>query len=85
MIGVGFDADFVIVDLKGKCTIRAEDLYSGAGYSIYEGWEVLCEMVHTLVRGTFVKRDGAIQTVWGNGKYYKRHRSGIREEGGHEE
>ena len=85
MIAVGFDADFAVVDLKGKRTIRAEDLSSGAGYSIYEGWEVFCEVVHTLVRGTFVKRDGIIQPFWGNGKYYKRHRSGIRKEGEHEE
>jgi dihydroorotase-like cyclic amidohydrolase len=81
---IGFDADFAIVDLNAKGKIKAEDLHSGAGYSIYEGWEVLCRVVHTLVRGRFVVRDGKIQPLWGHGKYYKRHRSGARKEGEYE-
>jgi dihydropyrimidinase len=84
IISIGCDADFAIVDLNAKGTIKAEELHSGAGYSIYEGWEVLCRVVHTLVRGRFVVRDGKIQPLWGHGKYYKRHRSGARKEGEYE-
>lgn len=80
MIHIGSEADFAIVDLKSKYLIKAEDLHSGAGYSIYEGWEVLCQVVHTLVRGTFVVREGKVQPLWGHGKYYKRHHSGVRKE-----
>lgn len=79
-ISIGFDADFAVVDLKAQVKIKAEDLHSGAGYSIYEGWEVSCRVVHTLVRGRFVVRDGKIQPLWGHGKFYKRHRSGARKE-----
>ena len=77
---IGFDADFAIVDLDAKDKIKAEDLHSGAGYSIYEGWDVSCRVVHTLVRGRFVVRDGEIQSLWGHGKYYRRHHSGVRNE-----
>ena len=84
MTSVGCDADFAIVDLSAKDKIKAEDLHSGAGYSIYEGWEVFCRVVHTLVRGIFVKRDGDVMPLWGHGKYYNRHYSGIREEGNYE-
>lgn len=80
MISIGSDADFAIVDLSAKDRIRAEDLHSSAGYSIYEGWEVSCRVVHTLVRGVFVKRDGEVKPLWGHGKYNKRHRSGIGKE-----
>lgn len=80
IVGIGSDADFAILDLNSRTTIRAEDLHSGAGYSIYEGWEVLCRVVHTLVRGEFVKRDGEVKSLLGHGKYIKRYQSGIRKE-----
>ena len=83
-IQIGGEADLAIVDLKSKYVIKSEDLHSGAGYSIYEGWEVLCQVVHTLVRGTFIMREGEIKPLWGHGKYYKRHRSGVRKENEYE-
>ncbi len=83
-VAVGFDADFAIVDLTDRRTIESKDIHSGAGYSIYEGWEVLCRVVHTIVRGRFVKRDGKVQPMEGHGKYYPRHRCGAGKENTHE-
>jgi dihydroorotase-like cyclic amidohydrolase len=80
IIAVGSDADFAIVDLNGRYTMETKDIHSAAGYSIYEGWEVLCRIVHTIVRGEFVKRDGMIKPVEGHGKYYRRPKSGSRKE-----
>ena len=68
MTSIGCDADFAIVDLNAKDKIRAEDLHSSAGYSIYEGWEVSCRVVHTLVRGVFVIEGWKVQALVGTWK-----------------
>jgi dihydroorotase (multifunctional complex type) len=79
-VAVGYDADLAIVDLNARYTLEAGDLYSVAGYSIYEGWEVACRPVHTLVRGEFVLRDGRIQPLAGHGNYCPRPISGASTE-----
>lgn len=71
-IGIGSDADFAIVDLRKNDWIRGERLHSGAGYSIYDGWPVSCAVVHTLVRGKFVKRDGQVVEEAQRGRYVPR-------------
>jgi dihydropyrimidinase len=74
-IAIGADADFAIVDLDGRQTVRAESQSSGAGYTIYEGWELTGAVEHTLVRGRFVMRDRELQGE-GGGRYQPRARSG---------
>src|SRR5215471_14934889 len=59
-IAVGLDADLAIVDLDGEYLCRREDVRSSAGYSIYEGRRFKGKVVHTLVRGRFALRDGAL-------------------------
>lgn len=71
-VAVGFDADFAIVDFNSGFTLDAGDVRSGAGYSLYEGWRIECRIVHTVVRGAFVKRDGAVQKLAGHGRYLPR-------------
>jgi len=39
-IAVGSDADIVLRDPDETRTIRDEDMFSGAGFSVYSGWEV---------------------------------------------
>jgi dihydropyrimidinase len=75
-IAVGADADLVVVRLGDEQRIKASELHSGAGYSIYEGWPVRCVVVHTLVRGQFVVRDGRLVGPAGLGCYQARWRSG---------
>ena len=74
-IAIGADADFSIVDLNGRHTVRAESQRSAAGYSIYDGWELTGAVEHTLVRGEFVLRDRQIVRE-GGGRYQPRERSG---------
>ena len=71
-IAIGFDADFSILDLKEGDIVEAAALHSRAGYSIYEGWKLHCRVVHTTVRGAFVKRDGEVRDMAGHGRYYPR-------------
>jgi len=72
-IEVGLDADLAIVDLEREYPYRRADVRSSAGYSIYEGRRFKGKVVHTLVRGRFVLRDGAlIDGAVGTGRYVSR-------------
>lgn len=70
-IQVGADADFAIVDLHRKQTLRNEDMLSKCGWSSWDGREVAGATVHTLVRGTFVYRDGKVVGIPGHGLHAK--------------
>ena len=72
-IAVGLDADLAIVDLDREYLYRREDVHSGAGYSIYEGRKFKGRVTHTLVRGRFAVRDGAlVDDTVGSGQYINR-------------
>jgi len=72
-IAVGLDADLAIVDLDREYLCRREDVRSSAGYSIYEGRRFKGKVAHTLVRGRFALRDGAlVDGAVGTGRYVSR-------------
>lgn len=75
-IAPGLDADFAVIDPDAEWTVRREDVVSSAGYSIYEGWTLKGRVMHTMVRGRFVMRDGRLDdAAVGTGRYQRR-RSG---------
>ncbi|WP_346433413.1 dihydroorotase [Oricola sp.] len=61
-IAAGYDADFTIVDLKRKETIRNEQAGSKAGWTPYDGRQVTGWPVGTLIRGKRVMWEGEIVT-----------------------
>ncbi|NKE45240.1 dihydroorotase family protein [Roseomonas frigidaquae] len=72
-IAPGLDADLALVDPTARWTVTRPAVRSAAGYSLYEGWEMTGQVVHTLVRGQAVLRDGALQPAsQGTGRYVKR-------------
>ena len=72
-IAPGLDADFAIVDLEAEWTVARDKVVSSAGYSIYEGWRLRGKVVHTLVRGRFVMRDGVLDDkAVGTGQFQRR-------------
>ena len=72
-IAPGLDADFALVDLDAEWTLGAEHIASSAGYSLYEGWKLRGKVVHTISRGRFVLRDGAlVEDAVGTGRYLPR-------------
>lgn len=72
-IAVGLDADLVIVDLDREYAFGRENVRSSAGYSIYEGRRFKGQVVHTIVRGRYVVRDGAlIDDAVGFGRFVSR-------------
>lgn len=72
-IAPGMDADFAIVDPGARWTVTREGVLSAAGYSIYEGWQLTGKVVHTLVRGRAVLREGRLDdAAIGTGRYVAR-------------
>jgi len=72
-IAPGMDADFAIVDPGARWTVTREGVLSSAGYSIYEGWQLTGKIVHTLVRGRAVLREGRLDdAAIGSGRYVAR-------------
>ena len=61
-IAAGYDADFTIVDLKRRAVIRNADQGSRAGWTPYDGKEVVGWPVGTVVRGRRVMWEGEIVT-----------------------
>jgi dihydroorotase len=59
-IGVGYDADFTIVDMKRRETIRNDWIASRCGWTPYDGVSVTGWPVGTVVRGRRVMWEGAL-------------------------
>jgi len=68
----GKDADIVLFDPKKKFTLGAKTLHTASDISPFEGWEVTGMPVATLVRGTYVMKDGVLVGKKGYGKLQKR-------------
>jgi dihydropyrimidinase len=67
------DADLAVLDMEKRWVVGRGDLATDAGYSVYEGHEMTCRVVHTLSRGRFVVRDGALQQgTEGHGRFVGR-------------
>lgn len=54
VIAVGSDADLVIVDLDLTKEVKREMIQCGAGWSIYEGWQMKGWPVMVILRGNVV-------------------------------
>ena len=66
-LGVGADADLVLVDMAAEKVLRDEDVVSRAGWTPFRGRRVKGLPVMTFVRGRLVAREGrpAIEPGWG--------------------
>jgi dihydropyrimidinase len=74
-IAVGSDADIAIWDPERQETISQALLHHGSDYTPYEGIAVTGWPVSTIVRGTFVVRDGKLVGAKGGGSYVGRAKS----------
>jgi dihydropyrimidinase len=50
-LALGSDADLVVVDLEKQCRFSNDMVFCGAGWSIYDGWEIKGWPVMTILRG----------------------------------
>ncbi len=70
-IGIGADADLVIIDPKREEKITSDMMFSKCGWTIYEGMRMKGAPVQTLVRGVSVFEAGEIQINPPLGKFQK--------------
>jgi dihydropyrimidinase/allantoinase len=72
-IAVGLDADLAVVGLDAQFSYGRENVRSSAGFSIYEGHTFTGKVLHTIVRGRLVLRDGeTVDSAIGSGRFVKR-------------
>jgi dihydroorotase-like cyclic amidohydrolase len=72
-LAVGADADIAVLDLNANWTVDNADMATDAGYSTLHGQTMTAKVVHTLSRGGFVLRDGALsESSIGHGRYVAR-------------
>jgi dihydropyrimidinase len=74
-IAVGSDADLVLWDPTESCVVHGNELFSRAGFSIYEGTEVTGWPRITIRRGQVVYKDGRITAQPGSGQLVQRGRT----------
>ncbi|MDA7781378.1 amidohydrolase family protein, partial [Candidatus Pelagibacter sp.] len=55
-----FDADFTIVDMNKKITIKNENIESKCGWSPFDGYQFKGTPVSTIINGQIKMRDGKI-------------------------
>jgi dihydropyrimidinase len=70
-IGIGSDADLTIWDPDASRIVRGDEGMSNAGYSLYDGWEVVGWPSHTISRGDVVFADGQITAEPGHGEWLR--------------
>ena len=61
-VAAGYDADFTIVDLKGRRKIENSWIASKCGWTPFDGMTTTGWPVATIIRGHTVMRDGALVT-----------------------
>jgi dihydroorotase len=59
-VALGYDADFTVVDLKARRTIRNEDQATRVGWTPFDGFDAKGWPMATIIRGIVVMRDGQV-------------------------
>lgn len=67
-IDVGFDADFIVVDLDKETRIKSENLHSKCGWTAFEDWPAIFPEA-VFIRGEKLIQDNEIQVKQGFGKF----------------
>lgn len=71
-IMVGADADLVLLDMDYKWKIKNENIVSKAGWTPYDGVDVIGKPMYTIVRGNIVLEEGKVVAEPGIGNTVKR-------------
>lgn len=71
-LGIGSDADIVIIDPEARHTVSAKTHHMNVDYSAYEGWEVTGKVTTVLSRGKIAVKGGELKVPKGHGNYVRR-------------
>ena len=69
VIAKGADADLVVIDLKMKRKVRAEELHYRVGWTPYEGWTMKGWPILTVIKGEVVFEDGRLLGKSGSARF----------------
>ncbi|MBL0049348.1 MAG: dihydropyrimidinase [Bacteroidetes bacterium] len=76
-IGIGSDADLILVDAAKKHTLSVKTHHMNVDYSAYEGMELTGKCETVLLRGEVVIEKGETKVKKGYGKFIKRGKSSL--------
>ena len=76
-IGIGCDADIVILNPNKKHIVSAKAHHMNVDYSAYEGWELSGKCETILLRGQVAIENGETKVSKGYGKFIKRGKSSL--------
>jgi allantoinase len=68
-LGVGMDADFVIVDLKREDVLSKENMYTKSSANVFDEYHVMGRPILTAVRGETIMQNGEIVGKAGYGEF----------------
>lgn len=71
-LGIGSDADIVVIDPKKKVTLTQSLMHGKTDYTPFEGWKLVGYPVLTMSRGTVLVQDGELKVKPGVGQFLKR-------------
>lgn len=74
-LGIGADADVVLLDPDGTTLITADTQYQNMDYTLYEGWSLPGKITKVFARGRLVADKGRFVGTAGRGEYL--HRDGL--------
>ena len=73
-IGIGSDADIILLDPNEKHTLSAKTHHMNVDYSSYEGMELTGKVKTVILRGQVAVDNGAVKIRKGYGKFVKRNK-----------
>ena len=73
-IGIGSDADIILLDPNEKHTLSAKTHHMNVDYSSYEGMELTGKVKTVILRGQVAVDNGAVKIKKGYGKFVKRNK-----------
>jgi dihydropyrimidinase len=73
-LGIGSDADIMIIDPEKKVTISQTNLHGKTDYTPFEGWQLIGYPIMTISRGKVLVQDGELITKPGVGQFLTRQR-----------
>jgi len=71
-IGIGSDADIIIIDPNERHTLSAKTHHMHVDYSAYEGWELQGKIKTVILRGKIAIDDNSCHVNKGYGRFIKR-------------
>ncbi|HEX9012397.1 MAG TPA: dihydroorotase family protein, partial [Anaerolineaceae bacterium] len=71
-VQVGADADFTVVDLSERWTLRAAEMNTSCGWIPYEGKTITGRVVYTIIGGRVTAERGRVLAQPGDGKFIPR-------------